>query len=128
MFEVLDLNVKDLYCRHRWEPEQYEAGMKRLEEVVSLDAFTPALNRYLIIFSLMNITGHLSLLPHLILPQELLQEISMVRSGESAQSFKCSELTLPKQLLLITMAALTFLRLFSHSSKKKRQLIHLETS
>ena len=31
---VLDPNVKDLYCRHRWDLEQYEAGMKRLEEVV----------------------------------------------------------------------------------------------
>ena len=31
---VLDPNVKDLYCRHRWDSEQYEAGMKRLEEVV----------------------------------------------------------------------------------------------
>jgi len=30
---VLDPNVKDLYCRRRWEPEQYQAGMKRLEEV-----------------------------------------------------------------------------------------------
>ena len=32
---VLDPNVKDLYCRHWWEPEQYTAGMTRLEEVVS---------------------------------------------------------------------------------------------
>lgn len=32
---VLDPNVKDLYCRHRWEPEQYTAGMTRLQEVVS---------------------------------------------------------------------------------------------
>lgn len=33
---VLDPNVKDLYCRRRWEPEQYQAGMERLKEVVSL--------------------------------------------------------------------------------------------
>jgi hypothetical protein len=31
---VLDPTIKDLYCRHRWEPEQYAAGMRRLEEVV----------------------------------------------------------------------------------------------
>jgi hypothetical protein len=29
--EVLDPNVKDLYCRHRWEPDQYAAGMASLE-------------------------------------------------------------------------------------------------
>jgi hypothetical protein len=33
---VLDPNIKHLYCRARWEREQYEAGMKRLEDVVSL--------------------------------------------------------------------------------------------
>ena len=37
MSVVLDPNVKDLYCRHHWEPDQYAAGMRRLEEVVSLD-------------------------------------------------------------------------------------------
>ncbi|KAG6806576.1 hypothetical protein H0H92_010774, partial [Tricholoma furcatifolium] len=30
---VLDPNVKDLYCRARWEPEQFELGMERLNEV-----------------------------------------------------------------------------------------------
>jgi len=29
---VLDPNVKDLYCRHQWDLEQYAAGMTRLEE------------------------------------------------------------------------------------------------
>jgi hypothetical protein len=32
---VLDPNVKDLYFRHHWSHEQYAAGMKQLEEVVS---------------------------------------------------------------------------------------------
>jgi len=32
---VLDPNVKHLYCRSRWEPEQYTADMKRLGHVVS---------------------------------------------------------------------------------------------
>jgi hypothetical protein len=32
---VLDPNVKDLYFQHRWSHEQYAAGMKQLEEVVS---------------------------------------------------------------------------------------------
>jgi hypothetical protein len=32
---VLDPNIKDLYCRHRWEQDQYDAGIQRLEEVVS---------------------------------------------------------------------------------------------
>jgi len=32
---VLDPNVKDLYCHHCWEQEQYDAGMRRLEAVVS---------------------------------------------------------------------------------------------
>ena len=36
---MLDPNVKHLYCRSRWEPEHYEAGMKRLEEVVSPSLF-----------------------------------------------------------------------------------------
>jgi hypothetical protein len=31
---VLDPNVKDLYCRHRWETDQFDAGMRRLGEVV----------------------------------------------------------------------------------------------
>ncbi|KAG6864101.1 hypothetical protein C0991_012481, partial [Blastosporella zonata] len=30
---VLDPNVKDLYCCHRWEPEQYEAGLDQLGQV-----------------------------------------------------------------------------------------------
>ena len=34
---VLDPNVKDLYCRRRWDPEQYEAGMERLNEVIGLE-------------------------------------------------------------------------------------------
>ena len=32
---VLDLNVKHLYCQSQWEPKQYKAGMKWLEDVVS---------------------------------------------------------------------------------------------
>ena len=36
---VLDPNVKHLYCQSRWEPEQYEAGMKQLEDVVSANPF-----------------------------------------------------------------------------------------
>jgi len=38
---VLDPNVKDLYCRHCWETEQFDVGMGRLEEVVCdiLDIF-----------------------------------------------------------------------------------------
>ena len=32
---VLNLNVKHLYCQSQWESEQYEAGMERLNEVVS---------------------------------------------------------------------------------------------
>ena len=32
---VLDPNVKDLYFKHRWNEEQYAAGMRQLEEVVS---------------------------------------------------------------------------------------------
>ena len=32
---MLDPNIKDVYFRSRWEPEQFEAGMERLEEVVS---------------------------------------------------------------------------------------------
>jgi hypothetical protein len=31
---VLDPNVKDLYCRHRWEQEQYDRGISCLEAVV----------------------------------------------------------------------------------------------
>jgi len=31
---VLDPNVKDLYCRHRWEQEQYDKGISCLEAVV----------------------------------------------------------------------------------------------
>lgn len=31
---VLDPNVKDLYCRHRWEQEQYDKGIRSLEAVV----------------------------------------------------------------------------------------------
>jgi hypothetical protein len=31
---VLDPNVKDLYFRHRWDPDQYDTGMRWLEEVV----------------------------------------------------------------------------------------------
>lgn len=33
---VLDPNVKDLYCLHRWEKQQYEAGMRCLETVVGI--------------------------------------------------------------------------------------------
>jgi hypothetical protein len=32
---VLDPNVKDLYFRHRWNGEQFAAGMRQLKEVVS---------------------------------------------------------------------------------------------
>jgi hypothetical protein len=32
---VLDPNIKDMYFRSRWDSEQYDAGMKELEEVVS---------------------------------------------------------------------------------------------
>jgi hypothetical protein len=32
---VLDPNVKDLYFQSQWRSEQYAAGMKQLEEVVS---------------------------------------------------------------------------------------------
>ena len=35
-FLVLDPNVKDLYFHSRWSAAQYEAGMKRLGEVVNL--------------------------------------------------------------------------------------------
>ena len=31
---VLDPNVKDLYCHHRWEQEQYDRGISCLEAVV----------------------------------------------------------------------------------------------
>jgi hypothetical protein len=31
---VLDPTVKDRYCHHLWETEQFDAGMRRLEEVV----------------------------------------------------------------------------------------------
>ncbi|KAM6491794.1 hypothetical protein JOM56_012834 [Amanita muscaria] len=30
---VLDPNVKNLYCRHKWEPEEYKAGMACLDKV-----------------------------------------------------------------------------------------------
>jgi hypothetical protein len=30
---VSDPNVKDLYCRHRWEPDQYVVGMASLEAI-----------------------------------------------------------------------------------------------
>jgi len=36
---VLDPNVKHLYCKSQWEPEQYQAGMKQLEDVVSANPF-----------------------------------------------------------------------------------------
>jgi hypothetical protein len=32
---VLDPNVKDLYFQHQWSREQYSAGMKQLEDIVS---------------------------------------------------------------------------------------------
>ncbi|KAH9972369.1 hypothetical protein BJV77DRAFT_1074894 [Russula vinacea] len=32
-FICLDPNIKDLYCCHCWEPDQYAAGMTKLEEV-----------------------------------------------------------------------------------------------
>jgi hAT family C-terminal dimerisation region len=34
ILSVLDPIVKDLYCRHRWEMDQFNAGMRRLGEVV----------------------------------------------------------------------------------------------
>ena len=34
---ALDPNIKDVYCRVRWEPDQYAAGMRRMEEVVRVD-------------------------------------------------------------------------------------------
>jgi hypothetical protein len=40
---VLDPNVKHLYCCHLWETEQFDAGMRRLEEVVC-DIFGIAFN------------------------------------------------------------------------------------
>jgi hypothetical protein len=39
-YEVLDPNVKDLYCRHRWESHQYTAGLRRLEDVFD-DYYVP---------------------------------------------------------------------------------------
>jgi hypothetical protein len=33
---VLDPNIKDIYFQHRWSHEQYAAGMKQLEGVVSI--------------------------------------------------------------------------------------------
>lgn len=33
---VLDPNVKDLYFRSQWSSEQYAAGMRQLEDVVSV--------------------------------------------------------------------------------------------
>lgn len=33
---VLDPNVKDLYFQGQWDGEQYTAGMKQLEKVVSI--------------------------------------------------------------------------------------------
>ena len=32
---MLDPNVKDLYFQKEWDTEQYAAGMRQLEEVVS---------------------------------------------------------------------------------------------
>ena len=32
---VLDPNFKDMYFRSKWDSEQYAAGMKQLEDVVS---------------------------------------------------------------------------------------------
>ena len=29
-----NFNIKNVYCRHHWEPDQYTVGMVRLEEVV----------------------------------------------------------------------------------------------
>ena len=39
---VLDPNVKDLYCCHRWDKDQYDAGIKCLEGVVSDSLSTPS--------------------------------------------------------------------------------------
>lgn len=61
-FKVLDPNVKDLYCRRRWDPNQYESGIKRLEEVVSLNTYL--FNQGLIdVYSSTNITHRLCLSP-----------------------------------------------------------------
>ena len=46
MLVVLDPNVKDLYCRHQWEPEQYAAGMAKLEEVVNIFTHFPICLQY----------------------------------------------------------------------------------
>ena len=32
---VLNPNIKDLYYHHRWEPDQYDAGIQWLKEVIS---------------------------------------------------------------------------------------------
>jgi hypothetical protein len=102
MHIVLDPNVKDLYCRRRWDPEQYEAGMERLNEVVGLE--------YPIYSSF-----------H---PNQDFHSLMITTDPQNLQALtKCRQLLQPYDQQcppLVAMVVLFFSTLFSRSNRKTR--------